>query len=260
MAYWNFGFVMDGGGDTENVADTSAVKDASLSASMLESWKQHEPGYIQSAKEQVPSMSNKVPYQPLDGTRLVSIICPHHPSLLAQLGPGVNLSLCNITADQAPLPRCPKYIPLVQGEYIPGLYTHVEVPVGVDLRFHYCIRRDSDGEILAIDSLAAAGRTHHVVPDREVYYNRPHLELFHREPTVLDSHLHGTVNESYVSDDSQQPLTRVSAASPAPRPSPQPMTSPNESPRNPLSRQTSRSKLNRFASAVGRAFKCIPSE
>ena len=49
------------------MADTSAVKDASLSASMLESWKQHEPGYIQSAKEQVPSMSNKVPYQPLDG-------------------------------------------------------------------------------------------------------------------------------------------------------------------------------------------------
>ena len=105
----------------------------------------------------------------------MSVICPHHPSLLSQLGPGVTLCLCDVTIDHAPLPGCSKYVPLIQGEFIPGLYTHVEIPVGANLRFHYCIRRDADDEILAIDSFAAAGRTHLVVPDREVYYNRPHL-------------------------------------------------------------------------------------
>ena len=66
-----------------------------------------------------------------------------------------------------------------------------------------------------------------------------------------------------VSDDSQQPLTTLSSPALAFQQSPLPPTSLDDPPCESqfrLSRRTSRSKLNRFASAVGRAFRCIPSE
>ena len=57
-----------------SVADTSATKESSLSASTLETWKQHEHDYIQSARDHVSSVYNKSSYQPTKGMSPSSIV------------------------------------------------------------------------------------------------------------------------------------------------------------------------------------------
>ncbi|KAK2185292.1 hypothetical protein NP493_241g06078 [Ridgeia piscesae] len=102
-------------------------------------------------------------------TRSLLVVCPRVPPILRYLG-----------TDQAALymwcqsDGVSQFIELRQGELIPGLYTRVEVPEGVELKFTYCVRLN-DGQIVATDTVVQLAQNRSREASREVYYVMPKL-------------------------------------------------------------------------------------
>ncbi|KAI0232434.1 hypothetical protein LSAT2_017257 [Lamellibrachia satsuma] len=140
-------------------------------------FEQRVPGYQQFStnknelhKESQPqpddSASNKA-------TRSLLIVCPRLPlivDMLQHLDPSqatLSIYYDNINKERT-------YADLCEGDFLPGLYTTMEVPVDAPFAFNYCVRRLQSGQILATDVIKHGQR--HVAVNRDVYYVIPKLQ------------------------------------------------------------------------------------
>ncbi|KAI0217022.1 hypothetical protein LSAT2_031074 [Lamellibrachia satsuma] len=137
---------------------------------------------------------------PAKATRSLLVVCPRVPPILRYLG--TDQASLNMWCQTDGLSQ---FIELRQGELIPGLYARVDVPVGVELKFTYCVRLN-DGQVVATDSAVQLAHKRYLEADREVYYVMPKLV-----PVASLEHMLGVEGpcvEEEKEDDTMEEKTR----------------------------------------------------